>query len=231
MELNISKTSIYCILTEHLGLREVCSRFVPHKLSDDQKLLRIQHSKDIIKEVKKDKNFLYNIVTGGETWCFQYYPMEKSNVKTMLICFYDSKGIVHKEFVPPGQNVNAVFYLKLLKRLVRRIRRVRPEYSEDESWRLLWSHRSTLVTDYLTKNHILTINHSPYSPDMAPCDFFLFGKMHLPMKGKRYADVEAVQKDCTDILAAIPADELKHSFDMLLDRAKSCIEAEGDYFE
>uniref|UniRef100_A0A034VDK1 Mariner Mos1 transposase n=1 Tax=Bactrocera dorsalis TaxID=27457 RepID=A0A034VDK1_BACDO len=93
------------------------------------------------------------------------------------------------------------------------------------------NHQSTLVTDCLTKNHILTINHSPYSPDMAPCDFFLFGKMHLPMKGKRYADVEAVQKDCTDILAAIPADELKHSFDMLLDRAKSCIEAEGDYFE
>ena len=47
------------------------------------------------------------------------------------------------------------------------------------------SHRSTLVADYLTKNHILT-------PDMAPCDFYLFGKMHLPMKGKRYADVEAI---------------------------------------
>ena len=63
--------------------------------------------------------------------------LEKSKVKTMLICFYDSKGIVHKELDPPGQNVNAVFYLGVLKRLVRRIRRVRPEYREDESWRLL----------------------------------------------------------------------------------------------
>jgi len=63
--------------------------------------------------------------------------------------FYGSKGIVHKEFVPPGQNVNAVFYLGVLKRLVRRIRRVRPEYREDGSWRLLHdnapSHRSTLL--------------------------------------------------------------------------------------
>jgi len=82
------------------------------------------------------------------------------------------------------------------------------------------------VSDYLTKNHILTINHSPYSPDMAPCDFYLFGKMHLPMKGKRYADVEAIQKACTGILAAIPGNELKHSFDMLLVRAKRCIKAE-----
>jgi len=82
-------------------------------------LLRIQHSKDIIKEAKKDQNFLYKI---GETWCFQYDPetkrqsagwkaadepkpkksrLEKSKVKTMLICFYDSKGIVHKEVVLP----------------------------------------------------------------------------------------------------------------------------------
>jgi len=55
--------------------------------------------------------------------------------------------------------------------------------------------------------------------------------MHLPMKGKRYADVKAIQKACTGILAAIPGNELKHSFDMLLDRAKRCIKAEGDYIE
>ena len=39
---------------------------------------------------------------------------------------------------------------------------------------------------------IVTINHSSYSPDMAPCDFYLFGKLHLAMKGKRYADVDAI---------------------------------------
>jgi len=30
----------------------------------------------------------------------------KSKVKTMMICFFDSKDIVHKESVPPGQSVN-----------------------------------------------------------------------------------------------------------------------------
>ena len=38
-------------------------------------------------------------------------------------------------------------------------------------------------------------------------------------------------KACTGILVAIPGNELKHLFDMLLDCAKSCIKAEGDYFE
>ena len=77
--------------------------------------------------------------------------------------------------------------------------------------------------DYLTKNRIVTINHSPYSPDMAPCDFYLFGKLHLAMKGKRYADVDAIQKASTAILNTI--------FDNLLDRANRCVQCEGDYFE
>ena len=43
---------------------------------------------------------------------------EKSKIKSMLICFYDSKDIIHKEFVPTGQTVNALFYVGVLKRLV-----------------------------------------------------------------------------------------------------------------
>ena len=48
---------------------------------------------------------------------------EMSKIKSMLICFYDSKAIIHKEFVPTGQTVNAVFHVGVLKRLVSRIRR------------------------------------------------------------------------------------------------------------
>ena len=103
---------------------------------------------------------------------------------------------------------------------------MRPQYRENGSWRLLHdnapAHRSTLITDFLTKNHILSINHSPYSPDMAPCDFYLFGKLHL---------AEAIQKACTDILKDIPVNGLKHSLEKLLDRAKQCIEAGGEFFE
>ena len=62
---------------------------------------------------------------------------------------------------------------------------------------------------------------------MAPCDFYLFGKLHLEMKGKRYADVDAIQKAST----AIPKDDLKKSFDNLRDRPNRCIQCEGNYFE
>ena len=46
-------------------------------------------------------------------------PLKKSrqvqnNIKSMLICFFGQKGNVHKEFVPPGQTVNAAFYVEVL---------------------------------------------------------------------------------------------------------------------
>ena len=64
--------------------------------------------------------------------------MEKSGVTSteggkaiekqhQLICFFDQKGIVHTEFVPPGQTVNAAFYVKVLRRLWENVRRKRPD--------------------------------------------------------------------------------------------------------
>jgi hypothetical protein len=44
----------------------------------------------------------------------------------MLIIFFDSQGVVQKEFVPEGETVNAEFYKGVLDRLLKRIQRVRP---------------------------------------------------------------------------------------------------------
>jgi hypothetical protein len=49
-----------------------------------------------------------------------------SRIKTILIIFFDSQGVVHKEFVPEGKTVNAEFYKGVMDRLLKRIHRVRP---------------------------------------------------------------------------------------------------------
>ena len=84
------------------------------------------------------------------------------------------------------------------------------KFGEHKGLCQICSARSTLTTDYLTKNCIVAINHSPYLADMAPCGFYLFGKLHLTIKGKRYADVDAIQKALTAILNAIPKDDLNN---------------------
>ena len=93
----------------------------------------------------KEPEFLSRVITGDESWIFEYDPekksrdwhtansprptkarMSKSKIKSMLICFFDSQGIVHKEFVPPGQTVNQTFYRRVLERLRKRVARVQP---------------------------------------------------------------------------------------------------------
>jgi hypothetical protein len=44
----------------------------------------------------------------------------------MLIIFFESQGVVHKEFVPKGKTVNAEFYKGVMDRPLNRIQRVRP---------------------------------------------------------------------------------------------------------
>jgi len=48
----------------------------------------------------------------------------------MLVIFFDWQGVIHKEFVPEGKTINAVYYKGVMERLLNRIRRVRPGMCE-----------------------------------------------------------------------------------------------------
>jgi len=98
----------------------------------------------------------------------------------MLVCFYDSKRIIHHEFVPEGQTVTGNFYLRVLERLWKMIRRVRPDYTASGSWFLVHDnasvHRAVAVQECLARKQVRMLHHPPYSPDLSPSDSFLFPK-------------------------------------------------------
>ena len=71
----------------------------------------------------------------------------------------------------------------------------------------------------------------PYSPDMAPCDFFLFPKLKMPMKGKRFDTIDELKKKSVEELKAIPINAFKKCFEDWKKRWHKCIISEGDYFE
>ena len=112
----------------------------------------------------------------------------------MLICFFDQKGTVHKEFVPPGQTVNAAFYVEVLKCLWEKVRRKRPDQWRNNTWLLhhdnVPAHAALLTRWFLTDNNMTVVPHPPYSPDLAPSDFFLFPKLKMKLKGQRFQTEE-----------------------------------------
>ena len=50
--------------------------------------------------------------------------------------------------------------------------------------------------------------HPPNSPDLAPCDFFLFPRMKSQKKGKRFADAREVKKKTLEVLNNISTEKI-----------------------
>jgi len=142
-ELNMNRETVRQIEKEDLGMRKISAKMVPLVLAYDQKQHRLHISFDLLRNAE----MFDRVITGDETWCFQYDPetkrqsmqwktrisprpkkarMSRSQVKTMLVCFFDHKGIVHYEVIAQGQTVNQQCYLEVLTGLRQSVRRKRP---------------------------------------------------------------------------------------------------------
>jgi len=62
------------------------------------------------------------------------------------------------------------------------------------------AHTAVLTQQFLAANKIPLIPHPPYSPDLAPCDFFLFPKMKLKLKGRWFDTIEYIQAETQKVL-------------------------------
>ena len=74
---------------------------------------------------------------------------------------------------------------------------------------------------------IKTVPQPPYSPDLAPCDIWLFPKL----RGYRYETIVLMKEAVTKVIDTLTQEELYGAFEKLLERYKKCIAAGGDYFE
>ena len=71
-----------------------------------------------------------------------------------------------------------------------------------------------------------TVPHPPYSPDLAPCDFWLFPKLI----GCHYETIEEMKEAVMKVIDTLTQEDFHGAFQKLLERYK-CIAAGEDYFE
>jgi hypothetical protein len=56
------------------------------------------------------------------------------------------------------------------------------------------------------------IPHSPYSTDLAPCDFFLFPNMKLKLRGRRLDTIEEIQAESQRMFDTLTEKDSQESF-------------------
>ena len=250
-----SVSTIHAVLHDDLGLEKKSARWVPKLLNDDQKHQRVEVCSEFVKAVQRHSlAMLDSIVTMDETMVCYHTPQSKkqsqqwiqkgqpgpikakvqaSRTKQMLLAFFDSKGLIYTHIVPRGSTVNAAYIVKVLDVFMRHLRKKRPVLAE-QRWFFHWDnapvHTANVVKEFLAKKNIKLLSHPPYSPDLAPADYFLFPKLKKELAGNTMTQ-EEFKKEWEGVLRGVSKDEFAKAFVRWFERCEKCIRIDGDYVE
>ena len=92
-------------------------------------------------------------------------------------------------------------------------------------------HTSKNTIRYMEAHGMKKVPHPAYSPDLAPCDFFLFGHVKKLLQGQSFQTRDELFSEITQILNEIPQETLKNAFFNWKERLQKVINMNGDYIE
>ena len=152
------------------------------------------------------------LVTGDETWLHHWDPDTKkesmqwkhpgspppkkfrtqpSASKVMATVFWDSKGIILIDYKPAGTSITGEYYANVIKQL-------RVAIKEKRRGKLAAGvlllhdnapvHKSRVAQAGIRECKFKQLNHPPYSPDLAPSDYYLFQNLKSRLRGTRFRD-------------------------------------------
>jgi histone-lysine N-methyltransferase SETMAR len=151
----------------------------------------------------------------------------------MLSPYFSRTGFVSIEFLPQGQNYNLHFFTEIiLPSILENLSVARPKLKTTAANLHINNakpHNSRLSLQKIEEYGFVRVPQPPYSPDLAPCDFFLFGYLKLQMEGKTFMNENSLKTEVERILREIPISLLYSVMQAWVHRLNQCIESAGDY--
>ena len=147
--------------------------------------------------------------------------------------FFRSTCVVFVDCQESGKTVSAKYYrVNCLKPAIEKVREERPT-SGSKNVKIFHqnakTHVAKIVKDYLNNEGIKIIDHPPYSPDLAPCDFWLYSELKRGLDS--HPDVKSLKSQITEHLENILKEEYLKIFQNYLERMQLCTNNRGDYIE
>lgn len=256
-ELGIGANAVHSILHDHLGVKKMVSRWIPHLLSSDQKRHRVEWCQFMLQKFNEGQSKrVADIVTGDETWLFNYDPGTKADdtvwvfegephptkvvrgrsaAKQMVAIFLRRSGLVATVPLEHGKTVNAEWYCgTCLAKVFEALEQKRPHAGlqgillhHDNAP----AHTAAPTLDFLHERGVQLVSHPPYSPDLAICDFGLFPEMKEHLRGKRFQTSNEAVAAMNEFFDMMPVSFYQELYDKWFWRMKKVIAANGEYFE
>jgi histone-lysine N-methyltransferase SETMAR len=256
LECDLSVGTIHTIIHKDLGLSKVSARWVPRLLSDNHKQQHLEMARNFNKSYfNQGKAFLESIITMDESWVLYYTPETKqqskqwvkkgsnppvkakvvgSAKKVMLVVFFDFKGIIYSHYVPQGKTINSEYHIEVMSTFLKCLKKKRPEKLQ-LGWLLHQDnarpHTSKLTSEFMEAKGIKTLFHAPYSPDLAPCDFWLFPQLKRALAGQKFDTDNEIRIAVQGVFNDLTKEGTLFVFETWHKRLTKCIELNGDYVE
>ena len=254
--IGISTGSAETIVHAHLNLSKVSARWVPRQLTLFHKEHRAHISKDLLaRHEEEGRTFLHRIVTSDATWVHHFTPESKESSKqwkhsssptpekfrarpsagkVMASVFWDFRVVIHIDYLSKGHKINAAYYQKAFRDVHAAIKRKRPGlitrgviFQQDNAR----PHTAQSTMAVISQLGWEVIPHPPYSPDLAPSDFHLFGRLKNHLSGTHFETDEGVKEAVRIWLRGCSTEFYSQAFTSLVERWKKCVQVHGDYVE
>ena len=192
-KVGMDKETIRTILVDTLGMRKVCAKMVPRLLTEEQKTQRLNACRDILQQMEADKKLLENVITGDESWAFQYdsetkrqsrqwksvsLPRPKKARNATFTSESDADHLLWRSgngaswvCSSRANSFSQHFYQEVLTHIVNKIRQKRRASWAGKTWILHHdnapAHTALSVKQFLVLKEITMLHHPPYSPHLA----------------------------------------------------------------
>ena len=91
-------------------------------------------------------------------------------------------------------------------------------------------HTAVTVKNWFANHAIPVLEHPPYSPDLAPADFFLFPKVKELLAGTNIT-ADGIKQAWEGVTRTIAKEDFTAAFRRWYERCNKCVEIGGDYVE
>ena len=134
------------------------------------------------------------------------------------------------DFLDKGTTITGIYYADL----VTEVRKQRRKTRNTPLWLLQDNapvHNSEVILQAIRESGFQLLHHPPYSPDVAPSDFYLFKHLKKSMRGKHFESADELKQFVEAWFSGCPKDFFSRAFDELLIRWNKLVSVNGSYIE
>jgi histone-lysine N-methyltransferase SETMAR len=251
--LGISVATVCHYLSDVLGLKLRHMRWIPHTLTDEQKDKRAELAESMLEflQMHRTNGFRF-LFTGDKSWLFYHYDQKQMwcaswedvedierpshhQKKTMVTVFFSGAGNFTINLLPQGQKMNANYFAENVIGPLSNL--CFPNGWNDGEERVTVHfdnapiHNTKVVDEVIELLGLKKMSHPPYSPDLSPCDFFLFGYVKDRLIGCSFETPEDIFDAVMEVIHEIRPETFANVFEDWIRRLRTCIDSGGEYFE